>query len=315
MLDAALLRAWPVRRIVQRYQARDCIVYALGVGVGCAADAIDPGDLRFVYERGLKVLPTMALTLGLGDSDFLLDPRTGIDLPSVLHGEAALDLHAPLPAGGMVAGETRLTDVVDLGSGTGALLHYERRITEISTMPQVPQEGGGTLLAVERGSYLLRRNGGFSHETGASVSAPSSASSSATPSASVARAEPGPRAAPDWEFVTRISARAALIYRLSGDLNPLHVDPDAARAIGFERPILHGACTFGSVGRDLLRQVCGDQVARLRHIGVRFSAPVFPGDSLQTRVWRSGPGAAAFETRVAGSGALALGRGSLRFDE
>ncbi|VTU33664.1 Enoyl reductase domain of yeast-type FAS1 [Variovorax sp. SRS16] len=292
-LDAELLRALPVQAVSHRYDARDCMLYALGVGVGAGANEVDAAALRYVYEKQLQVLPTMAITLGVEGSDFLRDPRTGIDLARVLHGEVAIEMHGALPPGGVVRAETRICDLLDRGPQTGAVLKYERRLLHA--------EGGG-LISVERGSYVLRGNGGFSGTVEPGAARPGSPA-----------AAPAPQRDPEWRFVTRLSHRAALIYRLSGDFNPLHLDPEFARRMGYARPILHGACTFGSIGLDLIRHVCGDDPARLLRLGVRFSAAVEPGAALETRVWRQAAGEAVFETRELDSGRLVLSRGTLDF--
>lgn len=283
-IDAAELKRWPFRPVEQRYTERDTMLYALGLGLG--QDPLDRDALRFVYEDGLRALPTLALVLG-SPGFWAKDAATGIDWVRLLHGEQSLRLLAPLPAAGTVLGHTRVTAVVDKGAGKGALLFSERDIVEAAS---------GRLLAVCSSVSFLRGDGGFSAQGQPSDAAPPPR-------------EPTPAGPPDHVCELATRAESALIYRLSGDFNPVHADPEVARAAGFERPILHGLCTLGVSGVALLKTLCGWDPARLQQIGCRFSAPVFPGETLRVQMWRRGQ-QVQFDTRVLERDVLVLSHGS-----
>lgn len=258
-LDYDKLKAWPFPDLEQTYSERDTILYALGVG--CGHDPVDPADLRFVYEDGLLALPSMAVVLGT-PGFWLKDPETGVDWRKVLHGEQGMILHRPLPVAATVIGRTRVTEIVDKGPGKGALLYSERDVLDKAT---------GELLATLTSTTFMRGEGGFGGPTGP------------TP-----EPHPIPERQPDLAIDLPTLKQAALIYRLSGDYNPLHADPSVARAVGFERPILHGLATFGVAGRAVLRACCDGGPARLKSLQVRFSAPVYPGESIRTEMWFAG---------------------------
>jgi acyl dehydratase len=286
-IDVAKLKNWPFAPIEQRYSARDTILYALGLGLG--QDPMDRAQLRFVYEDGLQALPTMGVVLGY-PGFWAKDPATGIDWVKLLHGEQSLELHAPLPAEGAVVGTTRVTAIVDKGAGKGALMYSERDITEA---------GSGRLLAVSRSVSFMRGDGGFAAAGQPSDTPP-------PPRDAV------PERAPDAVCELKTRPEAALIYRLSGDYNPVHIDPAVAQAAGFERPILHGLCSFGVSGVALLKTLCGWDPTRLQEIGCRFSSPVYPGETLRVEMWALGGGRHAFRTRVVERDIVVLSHGSAR---
>jgi acyl dehydratase len=270
---------WPFRDVEQTYTRKDTILYALGIGFGFRPT--DPGELRFVYERGLETFPTMSVVLG-HPGPWMADPETGIDVVRVLHGEQHLDVHRPLPVEGSVRGVNRVTDVIDKGAGKGALITVERQLFDAAT---------GELCSTQSAVIFARGNGGFG---GPQRTAP----------------EPHrlPTRAPDLEVDVPISPQAALLYRLSGDLNPLHADPEIARQAGFPAPILHGLATYGIAARALLQARGGPRAATLRKLGVRFSAPVFPGETLRVEIWREGD-VVSFRARVAERDAVVLNNG------
>jgi acyl dehydratase len=287
-IDVKKLKAWPFKPLLQTYTERDTILYALGVGVG--QDPLDRDALRYVYEDGLQVLPTMAVVLGT-PGFWAKDPTTGIDWVKLLHGEQSLELHAPLPAAGTVVGHTRVTAIVDKGAGKGALMYSERDIHD---------QASRQLLAVSRSVSFMRGDGGF-----AAAGQPSDTG-------------PPPRAAtpdtpPDQVCELKTRPESALIYRLSGDYNPVHADPAVAKAAGFERPILHGLCSFGVTGHALLKTLCGWNPARLKAMGARFSSPVYPGETLRVEMWRRGE-AVQFRTRAVERDVVVLSHGSARID-
>jgi acyl dehydratase len=263
------LKAWPFRDVEQTYDEKDTILYALGIGLG--GDPTDPGQLRFVYERELEPLPTMPVVLG-HPGFFLSEPEAGVDWKKLLHGEQRVTLHAPLPSAGRVVSTNRVEEIVDKGEGRGALVY---------TVRETRDAGSGALLATQNSTLFLRGDGGFGG-----------------PAGPVKPVHTVPDGAHDDEMSFRTLPQAALIYRLSGDRNPIHADPEIAAQAGFDRPILHGLCTFGIAGYALMRTLCESQPARVRHLEVRFSRPVFPGETITTRIWREGEGKAAFRCFV-----------------
>lgn len=270
---------WRIPPVEQAYTARDTILYALGLGFGF--NPTDPDELRYTYEKGLAAFPTMALVLG-HPGGWMSDPETGIDMVKVLHGEQHLVMHRPLPPEGRVVGTSRVTEVVDKGAGKGALICVERRLVDAAS---------GELLSTQTAVIFARGNGGCGGpRTGG----------------------PAPHALPDREpdlsVELPISTQAALLYRLSGDYNPLHADPAVARQAGFPAPILHGLATLGVATRALLQALGGPGVVRLTRLGLRFSAPVFPGETLRTEAWR-GEGVVSFRALVPARNAVVLTNG------
>ena len=243
------LLALPPRVILHTYTRRDTMLYALGIGAAQDPDCL--ADLRYVYEEDLQALPTMAVVLAY-PGFWQREPEYGIDWMKLLQAEQSVEINEPLPVEGTVRGELNIDSIIDKGADKGALLYSTRRIFD---------QASGRLLASVRQVSLLRGDGG----RGGSEGVP-----------------PRPHAVPDGEPAMRCSMTTrpeqALIYRLSGDYNPLHADPSVAREAGLLRPILHGLCSFGIAGRGLVRLLCGDQPARLRRIDCRFTAPVLPGE-------------------------------------
>jgi acyl dehydratase len=278
-LDPGHLLSYRIPEIVQDLTRRDTILYALSVGLG--ADPMDEDQLRFVYEDGLEALPTMAVVLGYAGF-WLKHPDTGVDWVKVVHAEQGLRLHRPLPVEGRLVGRTRVTGLVDKGAGKGALLYSEREV----------RDADGGLLATLEQTTFLRGDGGCGGSTGPAK----------VP-------HPTPERAPDLAIDLPTLPAQALIYRLNGDWNPLHADPAVARKAGFERPILHGLATFGVVGHALLKGLCGYRPERLRAIDGRFSAPVYPGETIRTEIWHGPGGIAAFRARAAERDVVVLANG------
>lgn len=266
MLDPRHLLARSFAPIEHAYAVRDAQLYALGVGLG--ADPTDTAQLRYVYEgadgAALRVMPTMANVLAY-PGFWAREPDTGIDWRRLVHAEQQITLHAPLPPAGRVLGRNRVSGLWDKGAGKGALLQQTREITDTAT---------GRLLATVVQLSLLRGDGGFGD--GGSDGAPP------VPHAM-------PERAPDHSCDLPTLPQAALIYRLSGDLNPLHADPAVARAAGFERPILHGMALMGVAAHAVLRTVAGYDDRRFAGMRVRFTSPALPGDTLRTEMWVDGP--------------------------
>jgi acyl dehydratase len=284
--DYQTIKNWPIPESTQEYSSRDTILYALGVGAATSNPPL-PEDLKFVYEKGLQALPTMHAVLAPGPF-WMADPNTGIVVSKLLHGEQFLTVHKPLPPEGRVVTTTRVDEIYDKGAGKGAVLYLSRKIIDADI---------GDLLSTVGFSCFLRGNGGFG---GKSEGAP------------VAHAIPDDRA-PDATLDLLTRAEQAAIYRLSGDLNPLHIDPKIAALGGFDKPILHGMCSYGVAGRAVLKLLCGNDPARLRRLDVRFATPVYPGETLRTEVWREGEGRAAFRVRAVERDVIALNNGYAEF--
>jgi acyl dehydratase len=261
------------------YGDKDVMLYALGIGLG--ADPMDEKELAFVYERALKVVPTAATVLAAGArarggaSDAAAQTPPGhrpsqLNFLMVVHGEQKVELHKPLPAAGAFTAASRTIGAYDKGKDKGAVVINETVWTDES----------GEKVATLTGSTFARGDGGFG---GPSEGAPAPHET--------------PTRAPDQslDFATRPDQ--ALIYRLNGDRNPLHSDPEVARKAGFPRPILHGLCTYGVTCRAILQGITGFDPDPIASHQARFSAPVFPGDIITVDLWRDG-NQIAFEARV-----------------
>jgi acyl dehydratase len=249
--------------VEQAYTERDSVFYALGCGLG--TDPLDAGQLRYVYERaagGLQALPTLVNVLGY--SGFWADqPGTGISWQKLVHAEQAIVLHRPLLPHGRVIGHTRVTGLHDKGADKGALMLQERRVTDAAT---------GEPIATVTQTTMLRGDGGFGGAHGAPLAAPHAI----------------PDRAPDAVCDLPTLPQAALLYRLNGDFNPLHADPIVAQAAGFSRPILQGLATMGVALHAVLKTLLGYDAASVRGMRLRFAAPVLPGETLRTELWRDG---------------------------
>jgi acyl dehydratase len=255
MLNYETALSHPPVRVEQTYAERDTILYALGVGLG--QDPMDRNELRFLYEDDVVALPTMGVVLA---STSMRNLSIDIDFGKMVHGDQHLKLHRPIPTAASVVGETRVVDVIDRGSGKGALVRLAKEISDART---------GEAIATSTMTAFCRGDGGFGG-----------------PQRPTPAVHPIPDRAPDQVCVLHGDRRSALIYRLSGDYNPLHIDPDVAAAAGFDRPILHGLCTFGMVGHAVLKTILAYDESRLLEIGGRFSSPVMPGETLEVAMWR-----------------------------
>jgi acyl dehydratase len=255
-LNVDALMNWPVVETAHTYKAEDTILYALGVGVG--AQPADERELRFVFENRLVALPTMAVILG-AKFPWLRAPETGVNMKKMLHGETTLTMHAALPTEGEVVSRTSILGVVDRGEGKAASVYFRHEVQERKS---------SNLLATVGGCFVMRDGGG-------------GGSTDFVPPLP----QPIPERAPDRVIDTPTLPQAGLLYRLTGDRNPLHIDPALAKAVGFDRPILHGSCTYGTAGRALLMDVCEGDPSRLHRLDVRFTAPLYPGETIRTEVW------------------------------
>ena len=255
------------------------MLYALGVGLG--HDPMNEDELPFVYEKNLKVLPTMAAVLGYVGF-WARDRDTGIDWVKMVNGEQGVMLHRPLIGQGTVVGSQRIVEVIDKGAGKGALVLSERKVTDKAT---------GELIATVTQTTFCRADGGFG---GPPREAPAP--------------HPIPTRAPDAVCDLPTRPEAALIYRLSGDRNPLHAEPAAAKLAGYPRPIMHGLGNFGIAGHAVLKTMCGYDPNRLASFACRFSAPVFPGETIRTEMWRDGA-VVSFRSRVVERDVIAVNNG------
>lgn len=257
-IDYEKLMNYRIPEVEQTWTTRDTMLYALGVGLG--ADPTDVSQLRFVYEKDLQALPTMATVMCTAHG-WLRRSNSGMSGRSVA-GEHGFTIHKQLPVEGTFVGNTRVTAVVDKGPGRGALIMTERKVYDRST---------GDLLCMHAATSFCRGDGGFGG-----------------PAGPVTTPHPIPQRMPDFVCDLGILPQAGLIYRLSGDRNPLHADPEAAREAGFPRSILHGLCTMGVAGHAILKSCCNYDPSRVKSMEVRFSAPVYPGESLRTEIWLHG---------------------------
>src|SRR6185437_15351935 len=265
------------------WDSKDALLYAVGVGAGLG----DPlNELEFTTEnsQGIEqqVLPTYGVLIAqargarsLGDFNHAM----------LVHAEQYVELHRPLPVAGTVRTVSTVTGIYDKGSG--ALVASENNAVDADS---------GEPLVTTRSGIFIRGEGGFGGERGT---------------------DPPwerPDRAPDHTVNLETRPEQALVYRLSGDRNPLHVDPKFAARGGFDRPILHGLCTYGVTGRALLHALCGSDPARFGSMYGRFSRPVWPGDTLTISIWETGDGAALFQT-ARPDGTVVIDRGRFQARE
>lgn len=265
------------------WDSKDCLLYALGVGAGVS----DPTgfELEFTTENSQevtqRVLPTFPVVVQGGGGAFA---KIGSFNPAMLvHGEQSVQLHGPLPVAGTVSSVTTITGIYDKGSG--AVVANETVTTDTST---------GKPLWTTTSAAFIRGEGGWGGDRG--------------PSGTVEF----PDREPDHKVTYATRPDQALLYRLSGDRNPLHSDPKFAAMGGFEKPILHGLCTFGFTGRALLHAMCGSDPDRFVSMAARFSKPVLPGQKLAVSMWDLGEGDALFRTSTDAGVVIDAGRLSYR---
>ncbi len=259
-LNALVSHKFPTQKVA--YTNKDTMLYALTVGAG--ADPLNANDLKLVYEKQLMALPTMSAVIAYPGL-WITEPAFEVNYVKLLHGEQNVIIHTPLPAHAEVIGEYRATAVVDKGADKGALVYFQKDISDART-----KEVYCNVLT----TLFLRGDGGCGNF--------------GTPP------PPLPSEAVEGTSFTdqyQTTLNAALLYRLNGDMNPLHADPAVAGRAGFDRPILHGLCTYGVVGYLLTRSVCGHDPARIRSLGVRFSSPVYPGETIRIDGTRTRDGA------------------------
>lgn len=271
--------------VVQSWSSTDCILYALGVG--CGSESLTD-DLAFTTEnsegRPQRVLPTYPLVVAARLRD-IYEALGSIDWTKVVHGEQSIEIHRPLHPDDQVLLTTRIADIYD--KGTSAVVHLQSEGRDAAS---------GEPVFTTRAGLFFRDAGGWGGDRG--------------PASAGWTVDGDPR----WTVRHTTAPNQALLYRLSGDRNPLHSDPSRAEAAGFSRPILHGLCTFGYAGRALLDSACDGHPERFLGMSGRFSRPVYPGDALNTRVWpASEAGNALFDVCLDdGTPVIAQGRFSYR---
>ena len=264
------------------WTSSDIQLYHLGLGAG--ADPMDERELRYLTDNTPQVLPTfgnVAVSFHMTEAPTVQFPGIDIELAKVLHASEGVTVPGPIPTSGKAWSKQRFTEIWD--KGKAAVIVSESTVTDES----------GTVLWTTKRSIFARGEGGFGGERG--------------PSTSVEL----PDRAPDAEIAIPTLPQQALLYRLCGDRNPLHSDPGFAKAAGFDRPILHGLCTYGFTGRALLHALCGSDPARLHSMSGRFTRPVLPGQSLVISIWSDGPGRALFQTTA--DGAVVIDHGVTTF--
>ena len=242
-----------------RYDVRDSIIYSLTLGYG--TDPFDSDDIRYVYENDTLAVPTLLATVAAPGA-WATNPILGINWLKILHGEHRMTFHAPVKANAFVTSNTRVTHVIDKGANKGALVVTTRHLTDTDT--------GKKLATIEHVSFL-RADGGFGK--GDEPLPPLPTTPDTEPEA--------------IQFVTSTTQSAAL-YRLNGDLNPIHILPQMANEAGFDHPILHGLCTYGMAARALIKVFFPTNPEYLKSFSVRFAAPFFPGETLRVEIWRTG---------------------------
>jgi len=276
------LMAYPIPEVRRRLTRRDAVFYALSVGFG--QQPLDARQLDFVdADRALRAVPTQSAVLA-HPGFWAADPLTGIDAVRIVHGEQRIAMHRPLPVEGEVIGRTRITGLVDKGPGRGALMYSQKELVDAAT---------GERLATTRSTTFLRGDGGFGGPVGP-VEPPHAL----------------PETPPDIVVAMPTRPEQALYYRLNGDDNPLHADPAIAAKAGFPRPILHGLCTLGIVGHALLRALGDYDDGRFRELAMRFSAPVYPGETITVEIWNNG----SFRARVAERDVVVVNNGYAAFE-
>jgi acyl dehydratase len=262
------------------WTSKDALLYAVGIGAGTTELAYTTENTNGVDQQ---VFPTFAVVVGWGAGSAM--GSIGTFNPALLvHGQQAITLHKALPVEGSVSLQGQVVAMYD--KGKAAVVVTETTATDLSD---------GQPLFTNVSSAFIRGEGGWGGDRG--PSGPQNVP---------------PERSPDHQVTYQTSPDQTLVYRLSGDRNPLHSDPSFAAMGGFDRPILHGLCTYGFTGRALLHSLCGSDANRFRHIEGRFASPVLPGDALTVAMWEIGDGAAVFTTSV-GDRAV-IDQGLLRFD-
>ncbi len=265
------------------WASKDALLYAVGIGAGQA-------DLPFTTENTKDVeqavYPTFAVVAGSGTQSpgaSAMSQIGSFNFALLVHGSQAITLHRPIPVAAEATTQDKVVAMYDKGKAAVVVMESEVKLAS------------GEPLWTTRSSVFIRGEGGWGGDRG--PSGPQN--------------EPPADRAADHEVTMQTSPDQAFVYRLSGDRNPLHTDPSFAAIGGFDRPILHGLCTYGFTGRALLAELAGNDVTKFHHIEGRFSSPVMPGDALTVRAWRTGAGEAVFTTSVGDR--VVIDQGLVRF--
>jgi acyl dehydratase len=248
------------------WTSTDALLYAVGIGAGTDELAYTTENTNGVAQQ---VVPTFPVVIGFGRASGAMGKIGTFNPAMLVHGQQAVTLHRPLPVEGSVTITSTVTGIYDKGKAA------------VVAMTSEAVSPGGEPLYTTMSSAFIRGEGGWGGDRG--PSGPQNVP---------------PERDPDHQVTYQTSPDQALVYRLSGDRNPLHSDPSFAALGGFDRPILHGLCSYGFTGRALLHTLCGSESARFHHIEARFASPVIPGEALTVSMWNTGDGEAVFTTAV-----------------
>jgi acyl dehydratase len=260
------------------YTDKDTMLYALAIGLG--TDPMRAAELQFIYEKDLLAVPTLATVVAWGAG--VSTQQLGVNYKMVLHGEEETIFHQALPSSGKLIADSGVKEVYDKGERRGALIVRQTLLRDATS---------GALIATLNRTILARGDGGTGGLQG-QLPEPHSV----------------PKRSADKQVQYQTRHDQALLYRLCGDRNPLHVDPDSALAAGFDRPILHGLCTYGITCRAVLEHYCDFAPEMIARHSARFSAPVYPGDVLDIDMWKDGD-TVSFEAHVSNRGVTVIKHG------
>jgi acyl dehydratase len=281
-LDVVGRETKPIER---SWDSKDALLYAVGVGAG-SIDPLAPDELKYTTENSInveqRVLPTFGVMLAIAPVDY--GAIGEINFANLVHGEQSIHLHQPIPVEGTVRNVGKVTGIYDKGSGM--VISSEATSLLVET---------GEPLLTSTTSAFIRGAGGWGGDRG--PTGPKNVP---------------PEREPDQVVTYQTRIDQPLIYRLSGDRNPLHSDPEFAKLAGFPKPILHGLCTFGFTGRALLHALADGDDRKLTGVEARFAKPVFPGQPLTVKIWRTGDGEAVYTTEN-GDGDVVIAEGRATF--
>lgn len=289
-MNIEAVKAWS-RTVVHDYTAKDAALYA--IAVGAVSDPVDSRQLKLVDETQQVLVPSMAAVIASPGFWVRDEKSMEIDVTRLVQGDQRVSLQRPLPASGRVVGTSRVSRIVDKGEGKGALL----------TICKTLKSESGELYGSAHQLFFCRGDGGFSDTGDADLMLDGDP---------LPALKPAPSRAPDKRSFYSIRPDAALLYRLCGDNNRLHIDVQTAKRAGFPQPVLHGLATYGYAAVAAMRAFAGGHAERLKGLDARFSAPVYPGEEIEFRMWDEGDHI-AMEGYVAARNALAISHAAARF--